>query len=269
VPDHLAIARSPAQPAESLDAFDVPAAVLCAVCGRAECEGCLAEGDRGSGVVAIVPWERADAGAWSRLWATSRHATFAADGFFAALPNGPLGPALRFALFAELLAVASMATALAALLGLALPELALAIVLRAPTAGALAGWAVAGLLGVTLWMVVLHAAHGVTVDVAARRAGAGTQRRRALRLGLYSCGWDLMTSPLGAAATLFADGARATLGLASLAVGVPGRATLASLRGIYGLEPAAADAARALAIRLVSVVVLASVLPLLALMWLI
>jgi len=40
------------------DAFDVPAAVLCAVCGQADCSGCSPADEQASGVMAIVPWER-------------------------------------------------------------------------------------------------------------------------------------------------------------------------------------------------------------------
>jgi hypothetical protein len=96
---------------------EVPAAVVCAHCGDADCPGCLHENTR-SGVVAVVPWERPGAGAMTRLWATARATTFDADRFFATMPDGPIVPALRFAVASEL--IASTAMALLALVPLTL-----------------------------------------------------------------------------------------------------------------------------------------------------
>ena len=67
------------------EVFDVPAAVLCACCGQPDCAGCSAASDEGSGVVAIIPWERTIDGVWSRLWATSKATTLGAETFFAAI----------------------------------------------------------------------------------------------------------------------------------------------------------------------------------------
>ena len=49
--------------------FEVPAAVLCAACGQADCPGCTAATTPSPGVVAIVPWERG--APLDRLWATA------------------------------------------------------------------------------------------------------------------------------------------------------------------------------------------------------
>ena len=61
--------------------FDIPAAVLCATCGQADCPGCTAASETESGVVAIVPWERSG-GMWTRLWATANATTQGAEAFF-------------------------------------------------------------------------------------------------------------------------------------------------------------------------------------------
>ncbi|MGH7437003.1 MAG: hypothetical protein ACRENE_15120, partial [Polyangiaceae bacterium] len=53
--------------AEELVDAEVPAAVVCAQCGDADCPGCLRENTR-SGVVAVVPWERPGASSLVRLW---------------------------------------------------------------------------------------------------------------------------------------------------------------------------------------------------------
>src|SRR5579884_3336006 len=90
---------------------DVPAAVVCAHCGRADCAGC-AEDHTKSGVVAVIAWERPGATTLARLWATARASTLDADRFFESLPDGPLAPALLFAVASELMAVSAMASAL-------------------------------------------------------------------------------------------------------------------------------------------------------------
>jgi hypothetical protein len=99
---------------------------------------------------------------------------------------------------------------------------------------------------VSACVVVAHAAHGVALDVGAARQGARPQRRRALRAGLYACGWDLMASPLGALHTLVSRGVRAALGSFGdgLGMSVPRRATTALLQGVYGLRGDAVQRAR-------------------------
>ncbi len=87
---------------------EVPAAVVCAFCGDADCAGCRNEQTR-SGVVAVVAWERPGAPALTRLWATARATTFDADRFFESLPDGPIAPALRFAFASEMIASGAMA----------------------------------------------------------------------------------------------------------------------------------------------------------------
>jgi hypothetical protein len=222
---------------DAVDSFDVPAAVLCAFCGEADCAGCGAASDTQSGVVAIIPWERTNAGIWTRLWSTANAATQGADSFFAVLPDGGLVPAMRFAVLAELLAVASMVTLLLPLVALALPTLALEVAHDRDLRLTALRWVAVGVPALSLWMVGAHVTHGAALDVGARRQGAASQRRRAVRFGLYACGWDLMTGPLGALVTLFSKGFRATIELFELAMNVPGRATVALLQGAYKLAP--------------------------------
>jgi hypothetical protein len=245
--EQAAVRRARARDEESLDSlFDVPATVLCAFCGQPDCAGCSPADEDGSGVVTIVPWERPGGGVWSRLWSTASATTLGADAFFASLPDGELRPAVRFALLAETLAIVSMMTILAPLALLALPNLALAVIVD-PEARALAlRWTAAGVPLLALWMVAAHTTHGAILDVGARRQGARPQRRRAFRFGLYACGWDLMAGPLGAVVTLFAHGRGAVGKLLSLSMTVPGRASTALLRGVYGLSPDAAARAKRL-----------------------
>ncbi len=216
--------------------FEIPAAVLCATCGQADCPGCTALSDTASGVVAIVPWERSGP-VWTRLWATANATTQGAEAFFAVLPDGEIPPAMRFALLAELLAVLSVATLLVPLFVLVLPELTLEIV-RSPSARVSAlRWFGLGVPALALWMILAHVTHGAALDAGARRQGAPAERRRAMRFGLYACGWDLMAGPLGALVMLFTRGLRDAVEVAELAMRVPGRASTALLTGVYQLSP--------------------------------
>ncbi len=237
------VRRDVARDDESIDSlFDVPAAVLCVRCGQADCAGC-SESDEGSGVVAIIPWERPGA-TWTRLWATANATTQGAETFFAALPDGPLPPAVRFAILAEVLAVASMIAILVPFAIVALPNLMLEVAVNPAVRLSALRWLCVGVPSLAMWMVVAHASHGAALDVGASRHGGRPQRRRALRFGLYACGWDLMTGPLGAAYTLATKGWRAVIELGGAAMRVPARSSAALLQGVYGLRADAAERAR-------------------------
>jgi hypothetical protein len=205
-----------ARESEELVEADVPATVVCAHCGDADCPGCLNEQTR-SGVVAIVPWERPGASAWTRLWATARATTFDADRFFETMPDGPLAPAFRFAVVSEIIASTAMG-----------------LLLRA---------AVAGIPALATLLVAAHVAHGWALDFGARRSGARGATRRALRFGFYAAGWDLVIGPLGVVVVAVKEGLRASLSIAGIGVGLPGRSARAFLRGCYRLEGRSAQPA--------------------------
>lgn len=224
---------------ELVDA-DVPAAVVCAHCGDADCPGCLEEQTR-SGVVAIVPWERPGASSFVRLWTTARATTIEADRFFETLPDGPILPALRFALVCEVLAAMAMGTL--GLVGLVLlsPQWARHVFVDEWLTTARIGSA--GVLGLAGLLVVAHAAHGLALDLGARRAGVRRPASRALRFGLYAAGWDLVLGPIGAVVLAVREGPSASLGIAGASVGLPGKSARAFLRGCYRLEGKAAEPA--------------------------
>src|SRR5215471_13397709 len=79
---------------------DVPAAVLCMVCGRTDCTGCSPP-DRAR--LGATPWEKQEGSAWRRLWLTARLATVDGEAFFGALPDGSVTAALGFAFSCEVL----------------------------------------------------------------------------------------------------------------------------------------------------------------------
>jgi hypothetical protein len=231
--------KAPMERDDFVDA-EVPAAVVCAHCGDADCPGCRNEQTR-SGVVAIVPWERPGASAWTRLWTTARATTFEADRFFASMPDGPIVPALRFAFASEMIASAAMA--LAALLPLAIlaPHwLGHLLIDEAPSALRLA---ITGVPALATILVAAHVAHGWALDRGARRAGVPGAMTRSLRFGLYATGWDLVVGPLGVVVVAFSEGLRKALSIAGLGVGLPGRSARAFLRGCYRLDGKSAEPA--------------------------
>lgn len=219
---------------------DVPAAVVCAHCGDADCPGCLHEQTL-SGVVAVVPWERPGTSTFARLWATARATTFDAERFFESMPDGPVTPAFRFAVITEVIAATAMALAALVPLGLLAPSW-IEHVLIHETATALR-LAAAGIPALAALLVAAHAAHGWALDRGARRSGVRGATSRALRFGLYAAGWDLIIGPLGAVVLAIREGGRAALSIPSVGVGLPGRSARAFLRGCYHLEGKAAGPA--------------------------
>jgi hypothetical protein len=225
---------------EELVDSDVPAAVVCAHCGDADCPGCLEEQTR-SGVVAVVAWERPGTPAISRLWATARATTFDAERFFELLPDGPIVPALRFAVASELIASAAMGLLIMVPVTLFAPGWVKHLVVdESLTMARLAG---AGVPGLAVLLVAAHVAHGLALDRGARSSGARGATTRALRFGLYAAGWDLVIGPLGAVVVAAKEGLGASLSIARLGVGLPGRSARAFLRGCYRLDGAAAQPA--------------------------
>jgi hypothetical protein len=217
---------------ELLDS-DVPAAVVCAHCGEADCPGCLNEETR-SGVVAVVPWERPGAPVLARLWATARATTFDADRFFEMLPDGPLAPAFRFAVASEMIASAAMGLLLLAPFAVLAPHWLERVLLQ--QGGTVARMVVAGIPALAALLVAAHVAHGWALDRGARQSGARGATTRAVRFGLYAAGWDLVIGPLGAVVVLLKEGLRPAVSIAGVGIGLPGRSARAFLQGCYRLQ---------------------------------
>src|SRR5687768_15061273 len=168
------VPRSPSRPElegdeGSPELVEVPAAVVCATCGLPECDCDADRPSAFSGVVAIVPWERPGGAPLSRLWATAKLCTLSPAAFFSALPPGRVLAPLAFALLAELLAAFGLCLTLGGLALFILPALGPTLAESAELRGAV-GRAVAwGVPGLSLLMVVVHGAHGLALDAAARR----------------------------------------------------------------------------------------------------
>jgi hypothetical protein len=226
------------QPTDSRpDLFDgeVPAAVICAFCGDAECTGCENERSR-SGIVTVVPWERMDAPLATRLWVTARATTREAEAFFELLPDGPIAPAFRFAILSEMLAASAMLLTIVPVAAVVAPSWLKHVALDGAARADALKVVLFGVPGLAMLLILAHAAHGLALDWGARGAGGQKASTRALRFGLYATGWDLVIGPFGAVVLGIKEGLGAALGVLSLANGLPTRAAKAFLRGAYRFE---------------------------------
>jgi hypothetical protein len=214
--------------------FDVPATVVCAMCGDPDCPGCAEERSR-SGIVAIVAWER-EGRLFSRMWSTAHAATINAEAFFESLPDGPVAPALRFAAVSELFAASSLALFLLAGLSAIAPLWLRDVFLDPVARGTAFRVAFLAIPGLATMLVAAHAAHGYALDIGARRSGAKPQGTRALRFGLYATGWDVVLGPTGFIVLAVKDGLGKAMKLGAIGMGLPTRSTLAFLKGAYNLR---------------------------------
>jgi hypothetical protein len=240
----------------ALELSEVPAAVVCATCGLPECNCELDRPSSFSGVVAIVPWERPGGTLLSRLWATAKLATLSPEQFFSALPPGGLTAPLGFGVLAEALAAVGLCATFGALSLVVLPSIGAELVANPALRSLLLrvfGWGVPGL---TLAMVLLHAAHGVALDAAARREGS-RQSGRGLRFGLYACGWDLVTLPLGLLVLMLTDGPLSALRHSARGLTAPNSAAVAYAQHVHRFERDVAVRAARRAVTLVFVPVVA------------
>jgi hypothetical protein len=249
------VPRAPSRPDGDLDdalleLVEVPATVVCATCGLPECSCEVDRPSAFSGVVAIVPWERPGGTLLSRLWATSKLATLSPASFFSALPPGGLVAPLLFAVLAELLSALGLVATFGALGLLALPAIGPELVNDRALQRLL--WKIVswGVPALSLGMVLLHAAHGVALDVGARREGS-TQPGRGLRFGFYACGWDLVTLPFGLLVLTMTDGPLTAIRHSARGLTAPGSAALAYLTHVHRFEREQAQRASRRAVGLV------------------
>jgi hypothetical protein len=222
---------------------DVPAAIICAHCGNADCAGCTPTkklSDTSSGIVVFVPWERPTQGFWSRFWSTTRASTEGAESFFWGLPDGAIAHALTFALAAEALAVGS--TVLVCVGGmlltlyLLLPGYTAQLLSNTQSLSSIVRLAGVSWVAFTSVLIAAHGVHGVMLNHEAKRTGSAPKLSQALRFGFYAAGWDVATSPIGAIHALFTAGPRSIPKIFQHATLTPGRATNALLRGTYNLN---------------------------------
>lgn len=251
------VPRTPSRPElevdeAALELAEVPAAVVCATCGLPECNCDVDRPSAFSGVMAIVPWERPGASLASRLWATAKLGTLSPAPFFSTLPPGGVAAPFAFACLAEVLAALGLCLTLGAGILLALPAVGAQLTGDTALRNAVVRALLWGVPSLSTAMVALHAAHGLALDAAARREGS-RQSGRGLRFGLYSCGWDLVTLPLGLLVLMLTDGPLSALRHSARGLTAPQSAALAYLAHVHHFEREQAVRASRRAVTLVFV----------------
>jgi hypothetical protein len=240
----------------------VPPVSVCVRCGLAQCGGCAPASIEG---LPPLAWEGSPRNCVERLWQTALSSSTEPELVFGELRAGSVGPALAFAFLAEALALGSLVLLGSALLWLLAPDLA-AQLLHHP------GAIVAGLGLLTasvLLMLVLHVLWGICLDIGGGFGHGRVDLRLGARFGLYACGWDLMTSPLGLFWSLLVSGPRRGLAAVGAAVHAARPAQRAYLEVRRGYDADARRRAVRLAVVVVGVVILSTGAGLLAAMlWL-
>jgi hypothetical protein len=209
----------------------VPPVSVCVRCGSSACGGCAP--DVATGPVRL-PWEESPRHWVVRLWQTALSSGVEPERMFGELRTGRVAPALGFALLAETLALGSLGLLGALGLWIGVPDLARQL-LHHPIAIAscLLLFAASVLL-----MLVLHVLWGVSLDLGGSFGTGSISVRHGARFGLYACGWDLMTSPIGLLCSLLLRGpirGFAPVSAAARAARPAQRAYLEECRG-YGAE---------------------------------
>jgi hypothetical protein len=223
-----------------------PPIAVCVSCGSTQCAGCLPQAAL---VQSSLAWEDARERWAVRLWRTALASSIEPQRFFAELPSGGIASALGFAVWAEVLALGSLALLGVLGLQLAAPELLQQLLASRTARAALAlFWAAA-----VLSMLGLHAIWGASLELGAHRAGW----RHGLRFGMYACGWDLLTSPVGLLVTLFSRGPLRAWSPLLAAARAPLPAQRAFLSRALAADAVAQIRARKLAVLAVSVALLA------------
>lgn len=225
-----------------------PPISVCVICGLAVCQGCA----RAPRVPSLSPlaWEDPSQPWWLRLWRTALASSLEPQRFFGELPAGKVGEALAFAACAEVFALSSVAVPAALGLWVVSPEFTNQV-LSNPAACKilLFAW-----ITFVLCMLGLHALWGACLDwgaqlpAARRLGGVSASWRSGVRFGLYACGWDLLTSPIGMLMTLLTRGPRRGWAPIGAAVRAPLLAQRAYLELCLGADAAAQRSARRLSL---------------------
>jgi len=216
---------------------DIPPVTSCAVCGLTSCDGCTPRQTSASHSDSLLPWAT-EGPSLRALFDTALLTTTRTPTVFAKLRGSAPLRALTFALATELAALGSFVLVGALLLLLLAPRFATTL-MRFSGAWALS----AGLWVLTAFLVVaLHLLWAALLERGITQRGGTREPRLALAFACYSCGWDLLTSPIGLrlslqhAAATGAPRARAMLA----AVRAPRPALRAYLEECRGLGEAAA-----------------------------
>lgn len=243
------------------DDTDVPAAVVCAACGRPDCAGCHVV-EAANRPRAGTPWEQQSAPPLRRLWRTAILATVDGEAFFGELGEGSVAQAFLFALLCELFAIASLAVLWIPISYALAPGLVESIFWNAPQNNLATIGVFVAIPVLAVLMVLLHVLWGTSLEFGLRLSGAEPRPGHCLRYALYSCGWDLVTSPFGFTAGCVSNGFQGAARELLAAVRIPRFATRAYVGRARRVPDAKARRALTLAAIMTGTVVLASALAL-------
>jgi hypothetical protein len=235
------VPKSSRQPETRADDSVAPPIAVCVRCGLTSCAGCAAA----PRPAFAVAWEDPGQAWWRRLWRTALASSLEPQRFFGQLPRGNVSEALTFALCAELFALGSLALLGAFGLWCIAPGLVHELLASSAACRTLLLTWVAFVLS----MLLLHALWGACLDWGAQGskghpAPRGSAGKNGVRFGLYACGWDLLTSPIGMLAALLTRGPRLGWAPVGAAARAPGLAQRAYLERCLGADGAAQRRAR-------------------------
>jgi hypothetical protein len=240
----------------------VPPVAVCTSCGLSSCGGCEREP---RAAASGLPWEDSGRHWVVRLWETALVSGVEPERTFGALTAGDVARPLVFALLAETLALGSLLVTAASVLWLADADLARALLYHPLGLGSSLGLLVASVL----IMLLLHILWGVSLDIGGRLGQPDLDVRQGARFGLYACGWDLMTSPVGLFCSMLVAGPLRGLAIVGAAARAPRPAQRAYLETSQRLRAPARRRATRFAIAAVGVAVsLLGAALVLALVWL-
>jgi hypothetical protein len=185
----------PAPAPDPLDAGDLPGVAICATCGLADCGGHDFEVSGERPIHRVLPWEQPGSGGFGAMFSTALATADDVELWVRASRSaeGTVASALGFALYCELVAVST-----------AFGPLVLG--------GAFGCWALTHHVELTLGvlrvgsrlaiafiplMLVAHVGHVAGLAMLGGKLGRSTDRSTALRGGLFQCGWDIATGPVG------------------------------------------------------------------------
>jgi hypothetical protein len=169
---------------------------------------------------------------WQRLLQTTSQTGTQPEIFFGQMRPGPLLPAVTFAVICETVAIFGFSLVWASLFAVFFPQWALHAA-RSPT---FLGLGVAIFLSLLTLVVFVHVLWGLTLEWGVSRTKNAPDYRQGFRFGLYACGWDLLTSPLGLLWGILRGSNRGPFGLLVAGARAPRRAFVSYLRDHRGLD---------------------------------
>ncbi len=214
---------------DDADELEVPPMVACSRCGRADCPGCSPRGYEPRD--GVLPWETTDGSWFERIYRTAEMSALEPERVFGKMNGDELMRALAFGLSCEALALSSLGVAYTTVSYLLFPAFTREFL------SSMFAWKIMGVLAVGALSVMMgvHVLWGFCMEMGARLMGARMDQRRGFTFGMYSTGWDLLTSPVGAALSLRFRG-KGFLAPVMAATRVPRRAVDAYLDECRGFD---------------------------------